>query len=152
MSELRVCDVMTRDVIAVAPETSLATISQVLTDNRISGVPVLDSQGVAVGVVTLADIVDPSRVASDSKGFPVYYRIYEGWAAPDVEASELRAGQAKDVMSPATLTIEATETIVNAARLMHLERVHRILVVNDGVVAGIVSTLDLLEGFVREYG
>lgn len=152
MGKLTVADVMTRDIIAVAPETSLDAVAQVLTENRISGVPVVDSQGLAVGVVTLADIVDPSREASDFKGVPIFYRIYDGWAAPEMAETEIRPGCASDVMSPAALTIDSSDSIVNAARLMRLERVHRIVVVEKGVLAGIVSTLDLLEGFVREYG
>lgn len=138
---------MTRDVVAVAPETSLPTIAETLLKHRISGVPVVDSTGKAIGVVTLADLVDPSRQAGPAKGHPIIYYIEDGWAAPSVEGAELRDGRADDVMTPKPFTIEADTSIGDASRVMIEQRIHRLLVVRGGALVGIVSTLDLLGGF-----
>ncbi len=91
---------MTRDVVAVAPETSLPTVAETLAKHRISGVPVVDSTSKAVGVVTLADLVDPNRQAGSSKGHPIIYCIENGWASASVEGAELLDGRADDVMTP----------------------------------------------------
>lgn len=148
MTEPTVADVMTRDVLAVAPDTALETVVDTLLQHRISGMPVVDARGRAIGIVSLPDIVDPQRTSGDAKGFPVIYHIEDGWAAPSIEGADLRNGRVEDVMSPIALTVEAGTSIVDAAAMMVERRIHRLLVTENDVLSGIVSTLDLLRGFV----
>jgi CBS domain-containing protein/anti-sigma regulatory factor (Ser/Thr protein kinase) len=54
--ELRVKEVMTRDPIAVTPQTSMHELQQILREHRISGCPVLDD-GRLVGIVSLMDLI-----------------------------------------------------------------------------------------------
>ncbi|MCA9655027.1 MAG: CBS domain-containing protein [Myxococcales bacterium] len=150
MKTVRVADVMTRDVVAVAPDTSLATVINLLTQHRISGVPVVDGRGRAVGVVSLTDLVGSRRDVGESRGFPVFYRIEDGWAMPEIEPATPSRGRAEEVMTPLPFTIEATMAIEEAARVMVSHRVHRLLVTEDSLLVGIVSTLDLLRGFAGE--
>ena len=148
MTVRTVSEFMTRDVVAVSPETALDTVAATLTKHRISGAPVVDAQGKAVGVVSLADIVDPERHSSESKGFPIVYYIEDGMATPSIEGAEFRKGRAEDVMTPLPFTIEASAPITEAAAVMVENRIHRLLVVESDALVGIVSTLDLLRGFV----
>lgn len=141
---------MTRDVVAVAPDTSLDTVINQLTQHRISGVPVVDGNGRAVGVVSVTDLVGQRKDVGESRGFPVFYRIEDGWAMPEIEPSTPSAGRAEDVMTPLPFTVEATMTIEEAARVMVSHRVHRLLVTERDHLVGIVSTLDLLRGFAGE--
>ena len=57
-------------------------------------------------------------------------------------------GQVIGAMSPFVLSIEPTETIVEAASRMIAENVHRLLVIDKGKLVGIVTSIDLLRGFV----
>ena len=54
---MKVADVMTREVISVAPETSLRDVARLLVDHQISGVPVVDAEGTCIGVVSEADLL-----------------------------------------------------------------------------------------------
>lgn len=54
--ELRVEEVMTRDVITVTPRTSMSELEEILRVHRISGTPVLED-GELVGVVSLMDLI-----------------------------------------------------------------------------------------------
>jgi CBS domain-containing protein len=144
-----VADVMTKDVVAVSPETSLQTVAQTLASHRISGVPVVDASGKAVGVISASDIVDPNRERSDDKGIPVIYYIENGWASPAISDLEVQSGCARDVMTTLAFTIDADASIVEASALLVKEGIHRLLVVRDDTLVGIVSTLDLLRGFVE---
>ncbi len=141
---------MTRDLVAVAPDTGLGTIARILTENRISGVPVVDSEGRAVGVVSVTDLIDPDRQTDSGPGFPVFYRIEDGWATPEIGQSAVKDGRAEDVMTPLPFTVTEDATLADAARTMVEHRVHRLLVTRDGVLSGIVSTLDLLRGYSSE--
>ena len=147
MTDRTVADVMTRDVVAVSPDTNLETVASALAKHRISGVPVVDRTGKAVGVVTAADLINPAREASEDKGLPIIYYIEEGWAAPSIEGADVKKGRAADVMTPLAFTIESNSSVVEAAAVMVEQRIHRLLAVDDGVLVGIVSTLDLLRAF-----
>src|SRR3989337_2396130 len=54
---LTAADIMTRDVIAVAPDMTVAETSELLTRYRIHGAPVVDAAGQLVGMVSLVDLV-----------------------------------------------------------------------------------------------
>lgn len=54
--ELRVQEVMTRDVITVSPQTTMRELEEVLREHRISGTPVLD-KGKLVGIVSIQDLI-----------------------------------------------------------------------------------------------
>lgn len=54
--ELKVEEVMTREVITVAPQTSMAELREILREHRISGAPVLEN-GELVGIITIEDLI-----------------------------------------------------------------------------------------------
>jgi CBS domain-containing protein len=56
MDQLKVERVMTRQVITVTPDTSLAETARLMLENKISGLPVVSAEGRVVGVVTESDI------------------------------------------------------------------------------------------------
>ena len=74
-------DVMTRSVHVVGPETPLKDVARLLVDERISGVPVVDSQGGVVGVVSEADFLIKEQGAE-----AVHHRpLAASWANPALE-------------------------------------------------------------------
>lgn len=146
---LGVADVMTRDVYAVAPETSIDTAARLFAARHISGAPVVTGAGRPVGVVTLVDLVDPDRQHSEREGYPLFYRLHDGQTMELGEEVEVGAGQVADVMSPFVLSIKSSASIVAAAQLMLSETVHRLLILEGNKLVGIVTSTDLLRGFVR---
>jgi hypothetical protein len=54
---MNVADIMTRQVISVTPQTTIAEAARLLLDNRISGLPVVDPGGTVVGIVTEGDLL-----------------------------------------------------------------------------------------------
>jgi len=54
---IKVCDLMTEDVIAVGPYTTLRDLVSVLRDEQVSGVPVVSGE-VVVGVVSATDLME----------------------------------------------------------------------------------------------
>lgn len=143
-----VADIMTADVYAFAQDTSLETAARVLTTRRISGAPVLDPSGRPLGVVTMADLVDPDRQATPKQGYPLFYRLVEETVEELGDHVSVSTGQVADVMSPFVLSIESSASLVEAANRMVGEQVHRLLVMDGTRLVGIVTSTDLLRGFV----
>ena len=148
MSPPNVSDVMTRDLYAVAPDTSIETAARLLSTRHIGGAPVVDRKGKAIGVISLFDLVDPDRPRTRRAGHPVFYKIHDGHAEPLGDDIRIGHGEVSDVMSPFVLSVDAGATLEAAARLMIHENVHRLLVVDGDRLVGIVTTTDLLRGLI----
>jgi CBS domain-containing protein len=138
-----VSDVMTHTVVAVGREAPFKEIVRTLEQWKVSALPVLAGEGRVIGVVSEADLLpkegfrdsDPARLAQ--------LRDLPGLAkAGAVSADEL--------MTTPALTVHASATLAEAARIMTHKRVKRLPVVDEeGRLEGIVSRADLLKVFLR---
>lgn len=137
-------DVMTRDVARVERGAAFKEIVRVLTERKVSALPVVDAAGRVVGVVSEADLLPKEEFRdSDPDRRTQLRRLSDLAKAGSVTAGEL-------MTSPA-LTVTADETLAQAARTMAHARVKRLPVVDAaGLLAGIVSRADLLKVFLRE--
>ena len=132
MTKVRtVGEVMTANPISISETASLAQAAGILDRNKITGLPVLDENGVLVGVLSQTDLV---RARANQ-------HLVSNWPGLAVE----------QIMTKPALTIAATATLEEAAREMELHRVHR-LVVTDATATpiGIISTSDLVRSWLRK--
>jgi CBS domain-containing protein len=139
----RVRDVMTPEVVVVAPDCGFKHIVDVLNDFKVSAVPVVEN-GTVVGIVSEADLLHKIGF-SDGARPPRHF-----------ERHSLRVGRAKAagetaraVMSSPVITIDPDASLATAARLMEQHQVKRLPVVDDGRLVGIVARRDLLRRFLR---
>jgi acetoin utilization protein AcuB len=56
LSKIKIKEIMTKDPITVPPDYTIEETAEILMKNKISGVPVIDKGGQAVGVITQTDI------------------------------------------------------------------------------------------------
>lgn len=54
--ELKIGEVMTREIVTVAPQTSMAELREILREHRISGAPVVEN-GELVGIISIEDLI-----------------------------------------------------------------------------------------------
>jgi CBS-domain-containing membrane protein len=65
---MRVKDVMTKKVISVSPEASVADALDIVTRSRFAGLPVIDEKGSLVGVVSEADFLRRAELGTAKPG------------------------------------------------------------------------------------
>ncbi|WP_407840674.1 CBS domain-containing protein [Streptomyces sp. DSM 116496] len=135
MKHLKVADLMTDEVVSVAPGTGFKDVAKLLAQYDISGVPVLDDEDRVVGVVSQTDLlaytVPGSHLSEQSPPAP----------GPPT---------AGEVMSAPAVTVHAEETVADAARLMTRRGIERLPVVDvEDRLVGIVTRRDLLRLFLR---
>ena len=144
----RVSDVMTTTVVTVDRITPYQEIDRLLTERRISGVPVLKMGRHVVGVVSEADLLAAEdETARQARLAGALGRRWRFRKQPQVN---LTAGT---MMTAPAVTIGPDATIPAAARLMNTHRIRRLPVIDEtGKLVGIVSRRDLLSVFLRPDG
>jgi len=133
---------MTRDVVTVSPDASLEDVAALLSERRISGMPVCDAGGRVIGVVSEADVVRTERGIEPGTVRRFFRRRGD-------EPGEIPARTAAEAMTTPALTIQLAEHAATAARLMLDHGFSRLPVVSDGALVGIVTRADLLRAFHR---
>jgi CBS domain-containing protein len=126
-----VAELMTPDPILVDESASVDDAVRLLEENEISGLPVVDRDGVLVGVITQTDVVRARAVG----------HLWHRWPGLRV----------RHLMHAPALTADRSMTMEEAAQLMERAHVHRLVVVDDDQITpiGIISTTDLVRALAR---
>jgi len=141
---VKVKDVMTSDVVTVAPTDTLKSAARKMIEHGVSGLPVVDDEGVVEGIITEADFVD----AEAERAWGNERRRL--LAAIFGERSARTGTIVADAMSRNPLCIDLDSEISEAARRMSEHGVKRLPVVDpDGRVLGIISRADIVATFAR---
>jgi CBS domain-containing protein len=135
---------MTARVHVASPQTPVTVIVRLLEENRISAVPVMDVQGLPVGVVSESNLI--LKEGHDSEPEAGLFRLRrKRW-----DLGKADALVASDLMSSPAITVDIATSLADAARTMQSRNVRRLVVVDDrGRIAGIVTRSDLLQVFLR---
>lgn len=142
-------DIMTGIVYTVQADASLDEIVQLMTSQRISGVPVVDDDRHVIGMVSEADLVDEhKREAAIPRTL-----LYGVFPLPDdVLCEAARRGKmlrAADLMSRPVVTATEETTLHELADLMVQHWINRVPVLRHGRLVGIVSRSDLVRALAQ---
>jgi len=145
---MKIRDIMTKDVITVAPDTPVKEVIEHMVHSQVSGVPVVDSSGRLLGIVTEADVI--AKEAYGGRRPRALALLADTLAGRDHHWVAKAAGlTAADVMSEHPVVCEPSDKVVTVARRMLERGVKRMPVVEDGLVEGMVSRGDILAMFDR---
>ena len=136
-------DLMTTNVTSVPPDTPASAIVHLLAERGISGVPVVDSGGALLGVVTEGDLLRRLALSDEPENGWFRAMLADKEGAAERYASA-HGSTARDVMTAAPVTVEEDDAAEHAARLIEEHKVRRLPVLRDGRLIGVVSRSDLL--------
>jgi CBS domain-containing protein len=140
-----VADVMTTQVHVARPLTPFKLLVHLIEDNKISAVPIVDEQGIPVGIVSESDLLLKERqdeLQSEMNLLHPRLRREQRVKAAGIVAEE--------IMTTPAITIRRGMTLPQAAHKMQKHKVRRLIVVDGrGKIEGIVSRSDLLQVFIR---
>ncbi|WP_295850777.1 CBS domain-containing protein [Tardiphaga sp.] len=141
---MRAHQIMTRNVITVTPETTIIEAANMMLHHHISGMPVMDHQGVLVGIISEGDFVRRVEIGTQRKrGRWLRFLLGPGAAAADyVRAQGRKIGE---IMTPNPLTVTEQTSLEDIVLLMENNNVKRLPVMSDGQIVGIVSRSNLLQ-------
>lgn len=147
----KAADLMQKDVITATANMTLHDLAVLMEEEGIHGLPVVDSAGDPIGVVSRSDLA--SSITTESGSLTPerqYYAVYdedidldEGYSPPDVEVDgDMTVG---DIMSTHIVKAGVNATAGELGGLMSRERVHRVLITEGPKLVGIVSSSDVLK-------
>jgi len=124
LQSLRVADVMSRAIVPIASDLALLKVAQVFRSNEISAAPVVDADGVCAGVISATDLM---KYMAES---------------PSITSDNVIT---KDYMTSAMQSIAPEASILLAARIMCVEHLHRLFVLDSrGSPVGVISSMDII--------
>ncbi len=119
--DLKISDVMTRDVKTVPPDIPMSDVLEILRVNRISGVPVIENNHLT-GILSIEDLVR------------------------SMEKNELHV-PVRQYMSQTIVSVNAHDSVVKAIETFSAQRKGRLPVVDEnGKLVGIITKGDITRG------
>jgi CBS domain-containing protein len=147
-------EIMERDPVSVSPDDDVESVIRVLREHELPGVPVVDGDGRAVGIVTEADLVLRSEEADlhlphhiDIMGGVIWLESMKHF---EDRLRKAVASKVSEMMTPGPVTVAPDASVQDAARVIAEKGHNRLPVVDeDGRVVGVVTRVDVLEALTR---
>ena len=148
-------DLMQTQVVTVGTNDPIASVFRLFTDEEISGAPVVDEYGRVVGVVSIRDLLRSSSEEQDATQTDLdYFRDGLAYAKSDAMIEDpdygdrLAQRMVSDVMTEDVIAVRRQTPISDVVEAILENRIHRILVVDEGqngsTLAGLISLFDLV--------
>ena len=145
---MKAADIMAQPVISVTPDTTIVEAARLMLQHRISGMPVVDSKGVVVGIVSEGDLLRRAETGTERRR----PRWLEFVTAPGRLAEDYAHAHGRkiaDVMTVMVVWVGPGEPVEQVVRLMERRHVKRLPVIEAGRLVGIVTRADLVRAFVE---
>jgi CBS domain-containing protein len=146
---MKVKNVMSKNVLCVNPETTYEESAKLMYENNFSGLPVIDNKGNLVGIISEKDL------------FRAMYPNYEDFIANPEEyfnheeqekrILEIKNNPIKMYMSKKVIFISPETSLMAAGGIMLAHHIHRLPVLENGKLVGIVSREDIYKAILKHY-
>jgi acetoin utilization protein AcuB len=138
-SQSTVRENMRDHVITITPDVTVKEAAKLIMDKRITGAPVTKN-GKLLGVVSRKDLI---RTLAENRE--------TGGALAAKELLALESTPVTEIMTKDPVSISPHDKVENAARLMYQTPASRVMVVDDGLLVGIITASDIIRiGFCDE--
>ena len=145
---MQASDVMTPNIVSIGRGAPIRDAIRLMLDNKVSGLPVVDSAGKAVGILTEGDLLRRSEIATEKQ----HWRWLEFVMGPGRRAGEYVRTHGRvvdELMTREVVAIGVDTPLGDIVALMEHHHVKRLPVIDDGRLVGIVSRADLLAALGR---
>lgn len=155
LGEVNVREVMSSEVLCVYEGWSIKRLADFFVKHNISGAPVIASDHSIVGVVTQSDVVRfDSKSLSESELRNLAF-MYFGNNTAELSADDLSHLRDKAsenctvnlIMTEDVISIEADSNLSEACQLLEQKGLHRLFVVEEEKIVGVVTANDILREF-----
>lgn len=118
---LKAKDIMKTDVLAVAADADIYQAIRIMVQNNVTGLPVVDGDGMLVGIVTEKDVL---------------WLLYE---------NEDRPGTVEDFMTKTVVAFDQEMDLATVANGLAANSFRRVPILSEGRLVGIISRKDVIQ-------
>jgi len=145
---MKVADFMSRNVITVGPEAPILEAAKLMGEHSIGGLPVIDSQGALVGIVSEHDLLRQRKRKGEAQDQHWLQSMLKN-KGRTFEEHGFADRKVANVMTPDPATIAPTSSLDEACRVIEKLGVKRLPVVEGGELVGIIARADLVRALTR---
>jgi CBS domain-containing protein len=148
---LNASDIMTTDVITVQKDTSLKDLAKLLYENHINGVPVVDSDGLLIGIICESDLIRKDKKLH----IPTVVAIFD-WVLYlerpkkiEKEIQRINATKVEDLYTKKVVTVDEKVPVDEIATIMEQKKISTIPVMDGDRLVGIIGKTDLIRTLIH---
>jgi len=145
---MNAADVMTRNVLTVGPEASVAQAIRLMLDNNVSGLPVVAADGKVVGILTEGDLLRRNETGTE-RHRSRWREILMGPGRAAGEYVKTHGRKVEEIMTTDLISVSGDTPLDEVVGVMERRRIKRVPVLDGAVLAGIVSRADLLRSLLQ---
>ncbi|MGE0200490.1 MAG: HPP family protein [Candidatus Melainabacteria bacterium] len=139
-------DLMSAKIITVKSDTTCEDAMRLIVDKRVSGLPVVDEDGVLVGVISMYDFMKASlNIPCDSRILETA-QLLRMAEKGTLDVDNMLEAFVGDFMTRTVCTVGPDAARETVRDLMREKRIHRVIVVDEesGKPLGVISTVDMI--------
>ena len=132
-------EIMKKDVYTVNEDGSLIEALKLISEKKVSGMPVTDDNGRLTGFISDGDII---RFLSDS--YPTFVNIYSFITIDfDSRLKELVHTKVKNIARKTVITVNADDDISDVCSILSKKHIKKAPVIKDGAMVGIINVSNI---------
>ncbi|MFZ2158573.1 MAG: CBS domain-containing protein, partial [Bradyrhizobium sp.] len=141
---MRAHQIMTRPVITVTPETTIAEAANTMLQKHVSGLPVVDASGRLVGIISEGDFIRRSEIGTQRKRGR-FLKFILGPSAAAADFVHEHGSKVAEIMTQDPVTITEDTPLEEIVRRMENNNIKRLPVMRGEKIVGIVARANLLQ-------
>lgn len=140
---MRVSDIMTQEVVSIAPDATVAEAAQLMIKERISGLPVIDGQRHLIGIITEGDLLRRSETGTQGHR-PRWLQVFMSPHRLAAEYVHSHSNRVADLMTADVAVAHEDAALADVVEIMQRRQINRVPIVRNQLVVGIVTRANLL--------
>ena len=147
---LNASDIMTTQVITVKEETPLKELAEILYKNRINGVPVVDDEGLLLGIICESDLIRKDKKLHIPTVVALFDAVFYLESSKNIEKEikQISATTVSDLFTREVVTVDEKTAIDEIATIMTQKKIYTIPVMDGERLVGIVGKGDVIRTFI----
>lgn len=140
---MKAADVMTRNLVSVPPDATVADAVKTMLDRGVSGLFVVDSAGELAGVLTEGDLMRREELGTE-RHRPWWLRMLVSPGRQAADFTHAHSRRVADVMTRQVFTVDVHAPLPEVVECMERHRIKRVPVRESGRMVGVITRSDLL--------
>jgi CBS domain-containing protein len=136
--------VMVSPVITGQADMTVREVAKVLSENRISAIPIVDDAGNVIGIVSEGDLIRRAEIGTQ-KHRSWWLLLFTSNVQLAEEYARAHARKVRDLMTHEVISVEPQTSLSAIAQLLERHHIKRVPVLESGKLVGIVTRGNLVQ-------